>query len=165
MERRGILEQLQVIPENEEAIRWMRISFKIMAYSAVALLIGSIYFYARKDAAEAAAQAPLRQIIDVFIAGIVVVVSTLAFGNSAVLAMLWQQYAAGRNRRAVRALAWFMFALNLAVPLFLGRSIIRAGAQPLWLALVGPALGQAIIFAFLFARTARARGIIFREQL
>jgi hypothetical protein len=154
---------LEVIPENQIAIRWMRISFKIMASSAVALLVAAIYFYARKDAVAAGPNLPLRQIIDVLIAAIVVTVATFCFGNSAVLAMLWQQYAAGRNRRGVRFLAWFMFALNLAQPLIVGRFFIRAGVQTLWLALLGPILGQAIIFMFLFVRAARAEGIIFRE--
>jgi hypothetical protein len=163
MARAGMFERLEVIPENVDAIRWMRISFRIMAYSALALLLAAIYFYARKDAAEAGPNVPLRQIVDVLIAGIVVAVTTFSFGNAAVLAMLWQQYAAGRNRRGVRFLAWFMFAMNLAVPVIVGRFFLRAGVQTLWLALLGPLLGQAIIFMFLFARTARAQGIIFRE--
>ena len=155
--------RLELIPENEHAIRWMRISFRVMAYSAVALLIAAIYFYARKDAAEAAAQLPLREIVDILIAGIIVAVATFVFGNAAVLAMLWQQYAAGRNRRMVRVFAWSMFAINLGVPVIVGRFLWRAGVQPLWLALLGPLLGQAIIFLFLFARAARAEGIIFRD--
>jgi type IV secretory pathway VirB2 component (pilin) len=162
---RGIFARTELIPENEDAIRWMRISFRIMLYSALALMVAAIYFHLRKDAALAPTQPPLREIVDVLIAAIVVVVGTMVFGNSAVLGLIWQQFAAGRNERLGRALAWLMFAGNLAVPLLLGRALLRIGAQPLWLALLGPALGQAIIFMFLFARLARARGIIFRQPL
>src|SRR5688572_12674959 len=134
-----------------------------MAFSAAALLVAAIYFYARKEAATAGAQVPLREIMDVLIAAIIVAVATFVFGNAAVMAMLWQQYAAGRNQRMVRIFAWLMFAINLGVPVIVGRFLWRAGVQPLWLALLGPLLGQSIIFMFLFARTARAQGIIFRE--